>query len=49
MKNSTILKCFGVIVSVRYLHEIAKEFSVHVKFYSELEQKQITEVVRLQL
>jgi len=49
MKNATILRCFGIIVSVRYLHEIAKEFSVHVKFYSELEQKKVTEVVSLQL
>ncbi len=49
MKNAAILKCFGIIVSVRYIHEIAKEFSVHVKFYSELEQNKITEVVNLQI
>jgi CRP-like cAMP-binding protein len=49
MKNTIITKCFGTIVSVRYLHEIAKEYSVHVKFYSELEQEKITEVVRLQI
>lgn len=42
-ENST-LKCFGMIVSVQHLHEIAKEFSVHVKFYKELEHNRVTEL-----
>ncbi len=44
-----ILKCFGLIVGVRYQHEIAKEFSIHVKFYNELEQQQVSEVLNLVL
>lgn len=47
LKNNNILKCFGLIVGVRYQHEIVKEFSVHVKFYKELEQQRVTEVLNL--
>ena len=47
LKGNDILKCFGLIVGVRYQHEIVKEFSVHVKFYKELEQLRVTEVLNL--
>jgi len=46
-KGKEILKAFGLIVGVNFQHEIVKEYSVHVKFYSELEQPQITNVVNL--
>ena len=46
-KGSEVLKTFGLIVGVNYQHEIVKEFSVHVKFYTELEQHQISKVVNL--
>ena len=36
------LKCFGKIVGVRFSHDISSQCSVHVKFYSLLDQKDIT-------
>lgn len=47
VSKKEILKCLGLIVGVRFQHEIAKEFSVHVKFYNELEQQQVSEVLNL--
>lgn len=47
LKNKEVLKCFGLIVGVNYQHEIVKEYSVHVKFYSELGQHQVSNVVNL--
>jgi len=47
LKDSGVVKCFGLIVGVRYKHEIVKEYSVHVKFYRELAQQKITEVLNL--
>ncbi len=47
LRGSEVLKCFGAIVGVRYQHAIVKEFSVHIKFYSEIEQRQVTDVLNL--
>lgn len=47
LKGKDVLRCFGLIVGVNYKHEIAKEYSVHVKFYSELEQYQVSDVLNL--
>ncbi len=46
-KGKEVFKAFGLIVGVNFQHEIVKEYSVHVKFYTELEQHQITNVVNL--
>ncbi|MBM9602933.1 cyclic nucleotide-binding domain-containing protein [Desulfopila inferna] len=46
--NSTgkeTIACFGLVVGVYCRQERAQEFSVHVKFYTELEQYQLTDVL----
>jgi hypothetical protein len=45
--GNEVLKCFGVIVGVRDQNARNKEFSIHVKFYSEIEQRQVTNVLNL--
>lgn len=47
LKKKRNFQCLGVVVSVQYLHEIAKEYSVHVKFYKELEQQQVTDILNM--
>lgn len=47
LRGNHVLKCFGLIVGVRFQHEIVKEFSIHVKLYKELGQQQISEVLKL--
>ena len=47
LRKNEVLKCFGLIVGVRFQHEIVKEFSIHVKFYNELGQQQVSEVLKL--
>lgn len=47
LKKNGILKCFGLIVSVRIKHEIVKEYSVHVKFYKELDNSRVKEVLNI--
>jgi len=47
--GGSILKCFGVIVGVKY-HEIEmQEFSVHVKFFRSIEHVTIMQVVNLEI
>ena len=47
--NNNLLKCFGVIVAVKYQEVVVQEFSVHVKFFRELEQQEIKKVVNLEM
>jgi CRP-like cAMP-binding protein len=47
LKGKNVLRCFGLIVAVNYLQSIVKEFTVHMKFYTELEQHQVTDVLNM--
>jgi CRP-like cAMP-binding protein len=47
LKGKNLLRCFGLIVAVNYLQNIVREFTVHIKFYKELEQKQVTDVLNM--
>jgi CRP-like cAMP-binding protein len=47
LKKKRNFQCLGLVVSVQELHEIAKEYSVHVKFYKELEQQQVTDILNM--
>lgn len=47
LKDKRRVQCLGVVVSIQHLHEIAKEYSVHVKFYKELEQQQVTDILNM--
>ncbi len=47
LKGKNVLRCFGLIVAVNYLQSIVKEFTVHTKFYTELEQHQVTDVLNM--
>jgi CRP-like cAMP-binding protein len=47
-KGNEVLECLGLVVGVHCQQELVKDFSVHVKFYSELEQYQITNVLNPQ-
>ncbi len=44
-----ILKCFGVIVGVKFHEQDKQEFSVHVKFYRDLEQMDFKQVINLEI
>jgi len=44
-----ILKCFGVIVGVKYQDKQSQEFSIHVNFYRTIEQKEVIQVVNLEV
>ncbi len=47
--DGTILKCFGVIVGVKFYETDVQDFSVHVKFYRNLEQVDFKQVINLEL
>lgn len=47
--DGTVLKCFGVIVGVKFYETEVQDFSVHVKFYRNLEQVDFKQVINLEL
>ena len=47
--GGNILKCFGVIVGVKYQEVVVQEFSVHVKFFRNIEQVDLMKVVNLEI
>ncbi len=47
--DGNILKCFGVIVGVKFHENDKQEFSVHVKFYRDLEQMDFKQVINLEI
>ncbi len=49
LKGKKVLRCLGLIVGVTIQHELLKEYSVHIKFYQELGQRQVTDVLNLVL
>ena len=49
LSGGDILKCFGVIVGVKYTERAMQDFSVHVKFYRTLEQAAVMQVVNLEI
>ena len=49
LRDGNILKCFGVIVGVKIYEIDVQDFSVHVKFYRNLEQVDFKQVINLEL
>jgi CRP-like cAMP-binding protein/HEAT repeat protein len=49
LRDGNILKCFGVIVGVKFYEIDVQDFSVHVKFYRSLEQVDFKQVINLEL
>ena len=47
--DGNILKCFGVIVGVKFHEHEKQEFSVHVKFYRDLDQMDFKQVINLEI
>jgi hypothetical protein len=47
--DGNILKCFGVIVGVQGHRDDDQHYSVHVRFYRNMEQHDITQVVNLDI
>ncbi|HKJ65787.1 MAG TPA: PilZ domain-containing protein, partial [Desulfopila sp.] len=48
-KGRQVLECLGLIMGVTRQHEMLKEYSVHIKFYQELKQHQVNDVLNLVL
>ncbi|THB75412.1 MAG: hypothetical protein D6B25_12115 [Desulfobulbaceae bacterium] len=47
--GGNILKCFGVIIGVQFKENDQQEFSVHVKFYRNIEHDHVMQVVNLEI
>lgn len=47
--DGTVLKCFGVIVGVQSHRDNDQHFSVHVRFYRNMEQQDVTRIVNLDI
>jgi len=49
LADGNILKCFGVIVGVQNHRDDDQHFSVHVRFYRNMEQRDVTQIVNLDI
>lgn len=47
--DGTTLKCFGVIIGVQFKEHIQQEFSVHVKFYRNIEDEHVMQIVNIEI
>ncbi|MEE4165216.1 MAG: cyclic nucleotide-binding domain-containing protein [Desulfocapsaceae bacterium] len=47
--DGNILKCFGIIVGVKFHEQETQSFSVHVKFYRNLDQVDFKQVINLEI